>query len=209
MGSTSFRQIAGGLVIAVLIVGFRLMPSHGDQQLRHDHKRDWSYLKVPHTEATPLEARLGEIAGLVARRPVQVRCEDFSIGSAAEPGGVVQFNGHSPADYARIRPDFCTQLLKFERAPASATPQSALALDVLAHESVHPRGVPIESTTECYAMQEVPRVARALGASDTEGRALARILYAYNYPGMPPNYRSAGCRPGGPLDEHPGGDWPD
>jgi hypothetical protein len=208
MGSTSFKQIAGGMAIAVAIAGFRLMRSRGNQPLRHDHKRDWSYVKVPHTDATPFEGRLGEIAGLVAERPVQVRCEDFSIGTPAEPGGVVQFNGQSPADYARIRPDVCTQLLKFVRDPSRAMFQSAIALDVLAHESVHLRGVPIEAVAECYAMQEVPRVAHALGAPDAEGQELARFLYDVSYPRMPPLYRSAGCRPGGPLDQHPGGAWP-
>jgi hypothetical protein len=208
VGSTTFKQVAGGLAIALLILGFRLMPSRGDQALRHDHRRDWSYVRVPHTDATPFERRLGEIASLVAKRPVQVRCEDFPIGASEEPGGVVQFSGHSPADYARIRPDVCTQLLKFVRAPGSATVESAVALDVLAHESVHLSGNPNEAVTECYSMQEVPRVARALGASEPESHALARVLYLFNYPKMPASYRSPDCRAGGPLDRQPGGGWP-
>jgi hypothetical protein len=209
VGSTTLKQVAGGLAIAVVLLGARLMPSRQDQALRHDYKRDWSYVKVPHGDATPFEGRLGEIASLVARRPVQVRCEDFPIGTPEEPGGVVQFNGHSPADYTRIRPDVCTELLKFVRAPASATVRSAVAVDVLAHESVHLSGNPDEAVTECYAMQEVPRVAHALGASEPEGQALARVVYLFTYPKLPPSYRSPDCRPGGPLDRHPGGGWPD
>jgi hypothetical protein len=209
MGSTSFKQIAGGLLIAVLIVGSHLMPAPGAAPLRHDHTRDWDYLKVPHRDPTALETRLGEIAGLVAGRPVQVRCEDFSIGTPDEPGGVVQFSGDTPADYARIRPDVCTYILKFSRAPAVARLDSAVALKVLAHESFHLQGIKEEDVAECYAMQEVPRVAHALGASEQEGAAMARAVYDLTYPGMPPNYRSPDCRPGGPLDRHPGGNWPD
>ena len=209
MGSMSFKQIAGGLAIAVLIAGFRLMPAHGNQPLRHDHTRDWSYAKVPHRDPTAFERRLGEIASFVAERPVQVRCEDYSIGTPDEPGGVVQFNAGTPADYARIRPDVCTALLKFTRAPEAATLKSAIALDVVAHESFHLHGFKTEAVAECYAMQEVPRVARALGASEVEAPELARAVYVFNYPHMPPRYRSSGCRPGGPLDRHPGGGWPD
>jgi hypothetical protein len=138
-----------------------------------------------------------------------VRCEDFPIGPGQEPGGVVQFNGDTPADFARIRPDVCTQLLKFARVPTRATFASAQALDVIAHESIHLRGVPRESIAECYAMQSVPRVARALRAKDPEAHWLAGLVYNLNYPHMPPEYRSADCRAGGALDQHPGGGWPD
>ena len=209
MGSTSFKQIAGGVAIAVVIVGSHVMPTRGSEPLRHDHTREWGYLKVPHSEPTALERRLGEIASLVAERPVQVRCEEFSTGTPEEPGGVVQFSGGTPADYTRIRPDVCTQILKFVRDPAVATLSSAIALKVLAHESVHLRGIPIEAVAECYSMQAVPRVSRALGASDAEGRAMARAVYQYEYPSMPPLYRSPDCRPDGRLDQHPGGGWPD
>ncbi|MFL5950202.1 MAG: hypothetical protein ACJ74M_01215 [Gaiellaceae bacterium] len=208
MGSASFKQIAGGLAIAVLLVAVHLMPGRGNQALRHDHAREWSYLKVPHSDPTPLESRLGEIASLVAGRPVQVRCEDFPIGTGQEPGGVVQFKGSTPADYARIRPDYCTALMQFVRAPASARFKSVVAAEVLTHESFHLQGVKTEAVAECYAMQSVSRVAHALGASLRQGRTMAMLTYEYVYPRMPPQYRSPDCRPGGSLDRHPGGDWP-
>jgi len=150
------------------------------------------YLKVPHSDPTAFESRLGEIASLVAERPVQVRCEEFSIGTREEPGGIVQFDGDTPADYTRIRPDVCTAMLKFTRAPLSARLDSAVALKVLAHES-----------------QAVPRVAHALGATEQESRGMATAVYDLTYPGMPRLYRSPDCRPGGRLDRHPGGGWPD
>jgi hypothetical protein len=191
------------------------------QPLHHDHTKTWRYEKVPHRAPTALERRLGDAASFVARRPVEVRCEDFSDGTLVEPGGVVEFHGSQPADYTRIRPDVCSALARFTRSPAGASfclarhycsraiVQSADALTVLAHESTHLRGIRTESVVQCYAMQEVPRLAKELGATDVDGRALAVIEYAVGYPRMPASYRSADCRPDGGLDLHPGGGWPD
>jgi hypothetical protein len=210
MGSTiSLRHVGGALLILVAIATIRLMPSHGAQPLRHDHTLEWDYVKTPHHEATALERRLGDISSFVAGRSVQVRCEDFSIGTPVEPGGVVQFNGVIPAEYARIRPDVCSAIVHFIRAPDTVSPAFAQALTVLAHESVHLRGVRDEAVTQCYAMQAVPRVAHALGAPPTQARLLAALEYELGYPQMPPSYRSADCRPNGPLDQHKGGGWPD
>jgi hypothetical protein len=209
MGSISPKHVAGGVAVIAALFAQQLMPTHGPQPLRHDHTLGWSYIKAPHTDPTRFERRLGDIASLVAQRPVQVRCEDFSNGKRNEPGGVVQFRDGKPADYARIRPDFCTALLKFVRDPASITLLSAQGLDVLAHESFHLRGIAQENIAECDSLQEIPRVAGALGASDAEGRVLARVEYAFTYPHMPPEYHSRDCTPGGPLDLHPGGGWPD
>ena len=114
-----------------------------------------------------------------------------------------------PRTTTRIRPDVCTAILKFTRAPLTARLDSAVALKVFAHESFHLHGIKVEAVAECYAMQAVPRVARALGATELEGRAMATAVYDLVYPAMPPAYRSPGCRPGGSLDRHPGGGWPD
>jgi hypothetical protein len=84
---------------------------------------------------------------------------------------------------------------------------SAQALTVLAHESVHLRGVRSEAVTQCYAMQTVARVARAFGASADDGRALAWLEYEVGYPHMPPAYRTPECHPGGSLDLTPGTAW--
>jgi hypothetical protein len=209
MGSTiSLKHVGGALVIILAISVIRLMPSHGAQPLRHDHTREWDYVKVPHRSATPLERRLGEVSSLVAGRHVEVRCEDFEGGSSTEPGGVVQFNGQRPADYARIRPDVCTELVRLIRSPQLVSLSRAEALTVLAHESFHLRGVRDEAATQCYAMQAVPRTARALGVPAGQARWFAITEFQVMYPRMPRNYRSADCRPDGVLDRHPGGDWP-
>jgi len=92
------KFVAGGALAAALFVGIHFMvPGPNVASLKHDHAKQWSYVKVPHRAANVLERRLGEVASLVAGRPVQVRCEDFSDGEIVEPGGVVQFNGAKPA----------------------------------------------------------------------------------------------------------------
>jgi hypothetical protein len=222
MGSGLQRKHIGGalaVVGAALLLHSGVLGNRGAQPLRYDHTRQWTYVRSPHRDATELERRLGDVAALLAGRPVQVRCEDFSDGTPLEPGGVVQFNGKKPADFARIRPDVCTALVRFIRAPRGAyacavsrscdasVVASAQALTVLAHESTHLRGVRNEATTQCYAMQTVPRVARALGASAEDARALAALEYAVDYPRMPAAYRSAECHPGGSLDLTPQTGW--
>jgi hypothetical protein len=222
MGSSEWQFVAGGALAAALFMSFHFMvPGPNAAAMKHDHTKRWSYVKVPHRTANVLERRLGEVASLVAGRPVQVRCEDFSDGEVVEPGGVVQFNGSKPADWARLRPDVCSHLVHFMQTPAGAeaclaarrcderTETSAEALKILAHESYHLGGVKNEAAAECYAMQAVPRVARALaGTSLADAHALAVIVYLLGYAGMPPAYRSGECRPGGALDLSSGPSWP-
>jgi hypothetical protein len=57
MGSNEWKFVAGGALAAALFVGFHFMVP-------------WSYVKVPHRAANVLERRLGEVASLVAGRPV-------------------------------------------------------------------------------------------------------------------------------------------
>jgi hypothetical protein len=87
MGSSEWKFVAGGALAAALFVGFHFMvPGPDAAALKHDHTKRLSYVKVPHRAANVLERRLGEVASLVAGRPVQVRCEDFSDGEIVEPG---------------------------------------------------------------------------------------------------------------------------
>jgi hypothetical protein len=213
------KQIGGALVIVLAVVALSRADKNGPQPFRVDHTKVWTYVKTPHRPASIWERRLGEVASFVARRPVEVRCEDFSEGNLVEPGGVVQFNAARPADFARLRPDVCTDLVHFARAPGGAYAcasaaacdlhflRSAQALTVLAHESVHLRGLRDEAIVQCYAMQAVPAVARTLGAPIEDSRALAAIEYSVGYPRMPSAYRSAACRQGGSLDLSHGDEW--
>jgi hypothetical protein len=202
------QKVLAGCGIVAILVAARNLPgqARAPLSLHHDHTREWAYVREPHTRASGDERFLADVASLVARRPVEVRCEDFSIGSPEEPGGVVQFNGSQPADYARIRPDICTALLRFRSNPAGdVTPQAGEALTVLAHESEHLAGVRNEAAAQCYAIQDLPRVARAFGASTEDGARMADFEYTVALPKMPPAYRSPECRPGGALDHRHAG----
>jgi hypothetical protein len=154
----------------------------------------------PAQRPSALEKRLSVVASTVAGRPVGVRCEDLSdLRDAVEPGGVVEFTGERPADHARIRLDICAQLGQLRRDHGAGGGAEARAVEVLAHESFHLRGIKNEAVTECYALQFVPLVARSLGATSANADRLElRALHAYPY--HPPAYLSAECRPGGALD---------
>jgi hypothetical protein len=99
----------------------------------------------------------------------------------------------------------------------------ALAIQTLAHESVHlysfTAGRPVltsrheeESRADCWGMQLMPRVATALGASSDDATALARWYAEVFYPRQQtaaPEYWSPECRSGGALDLTPAdGIWP-
>lgn len=73
------------------------------------------------------------------------------------------------------------------------------AVITLVHEAFHSRGIPSESTAECFAIQMVPQTAEALGMSSTIGTLLAENAW-YVYPTEPQKYRSPACHRGGDLD---------
>jgi hypothetical protein len=160
----------------------------------------WAEARDPHTAASPLEARLGEVASQIAGRSVSVRCDELSgLRDGVEPGGVVEFRDDTPANYARIRYDICTQLLRVGRDGGSGGLAEAEAVEVLAHESFHLRGVTDEAATECFAAQFVSSTARALGATGSNAQRLHQLaLRAYAY--HPPEYISLECRSCGALD---------
>jgi hypothetical protein len=195
--------LGGAIVLASLAVLHGIPgQARAPEALHHDHTKGWAYVRDPHRAPTAYERLFGDIGSLVARRPVQVRCEEFSIGTPDEPGGVVQFNGETPANYAHIRPDECTALRRFHANPRDVSAKDAEAVIVLAHESEHLAGVKNEAAAQCYAIQDLPRVAHALGASTLDAMRMARFEFTAVQPNMPPKYQSAECRPGGALDGH-------
>jgi hypothetical protein len=221
MGTERLRFWLGGAVaIGAVFLLQQHVPGLGSDRISLNPQREWDRAKVPHGSPTALERRLGEVAALAAGRSVQVRCEDFSDGTPVEPGGVVQFRGTEPAEFARIRPDVCTDLSRFPGSTLGASAclrrhacdtgvfAASQAITVLAHESRHLSGIRDEAVTQCYGMQSVPRLARALGATPQDAQALAVLEYVVGYRRMPPGYRSAECRPHGKLDLTPDARWP-
>lgn len=99
----------------------------------------------------------------------------------------------------------------------------AFAMQTLAHESAHlydfTAGRPLpastgemESRAECMGMQNIARVASALGSSLDDAVSIAAWYPEWIYPArqtQTPEYWSADCRQDGPLDVSPGdGRWP-
>jgi hypothetical protein len=80
--------------------------------------------------------------------------------------------------------------------------EAAVALTTLAHEAQHVGGVGDEAEAECYAIQTVDTVARALGLPAKTAAALGQ--FTRRRVSLPPAYRSDECRRGGALDLRPG-----
>ena len=87
--------------------------------------------------------------------------------------------------------------------------QLAWAIHTLAHESFHLRGISVESTTECYAMQTTAAVAVSLGIPSGRAAQLQHWVWAKGYPNEPAEYSTPECHDGGRFDLHPDSSvWP-
>ena len=168
-----------------------------------------------------VDLRLSSIAGQLARRPVQVRCEGLQteLMSATGESGSVEFLDDEPTDTAVLKDGICATLHLYsqstKRGPScllpcdDSTPAVVWSLNTLAHESYHLAGVRDEATTQCYALQAIGFVARSLGASQFQATALADWAAANLPSRMPAAYWSPQCRDGGSLDLDPGSPvWP-
>lgn len=90
-------------------------------------------------------------------------------------------------------------------APTDLTAKAYLAqaLVTLGHEAQHALGTRREAVAECYGMQRIAPLARALGASRSYARELAAFFWTRLYPYEPAGYGSDACRPGEKLDLQP------
>jgi hypothetical protein len=92
-------------------------------------------------------------------------------------------------------------LVDMEAVCGSGSVEEAFALATLAHEAQHVAGVADEATAECYAVQRVDDVARAIGLAEDEAAAIGPFVRHAEI--NPPEYRSPECRAGGALDLEP------
>jgi hypothetical protein len=167
------------------------------------------------------EQRLGAIASQIAGREVRVRCP----GPIARlfgwdiVEGSVRFDADgTPEDETKIRKQSCGELdalAEGRRAKELACigrtgiacgrhgRETVMAVDVLAHESWHLRGVIDEAETECRSLQTMSWTAQQLGATAKQGHAMARAQFGGAYQDMPDRYRSGACVDGGALDLRP------
>ena len=172
------------------------------------------------------EERLSSVASAIAGRDVEVRCPgplNRVFGYTTVDGSVRFDERGRPARKTKLSARPCEELdalaegrrddalacAEAERACGDDVDELAQAVDVLAHESWHLNGIPDEGETECRALQTMALAAVELGASESQGQALAEHQLTTGYPRMPSRYRSSDCADGHRLDMHPGsGVWP-
>lgn len=165
-----------------------------------------------------IEPRLSAVATNLAGRSVEARCwssADWSrldeewrayVGTGLE--GTFGYVRKSARHRLHIHPRICAQLValtyrNYRPRPGAGREAVANAILTFAHEAQHSAGISSEQTAECYGLQRVRVVARALGATKTYAAALARLAWTLIYPVRPPETQSAACRNGGRLDLNP------
>ena len=81
---------------------------------------------------------------------------------------------------------------------------------IFAHEAEHHRNPQAaEAVVECYAIQDIRRVAILFNGTKTFANEAALLARDVAYPRQYASYRTRACRAGGPLDRTPGdGRWP-
>jgi hypothetical protein len=163
-----------------------------------------------------VEPTFGAVASALADRPGEVRCWSRTDWARINGEFVTQGDGTENLNYVsgfyrpgtgriHLAPIACVGLvaLHYKHAqPTSGKLEGTIALGVetLAHESMHMRGFPKESTAECYAEQLVAATARKLGAPPGYATRLQALSWAVIYPSHPARYLSPECRDGGKLD---------
>jgi hypothetical protein len=166
------------------------------------------------TGGSRIEPHFSRVASEIARRPIEIRCwsngdwrrvrDEFRVYNnvTLEPSGFVSDvdRGH-----VNLSPWVCAHLVDLAYAQARRNGSGGLdtadAVETLTHEAEHvagPEGT--EAETECYAMQDLRRAARLLGASASYADELASRQWREAYPRLTPEYRTPLCFDGGPLD---------
>ena len=150
------------------------------------------------------EARFSDEASRIAGKPVAIRCDDSGsyVGAVQHADGVALVGG----DLAYLTPERCLDLYRLAFKDEVRSSQTGRAIAVLAHETLHLRGVGDEGITECYALQTGVELGRRLGLSEGTARRLMRQQLtenAFRRQGnldylVPPE-----CRDGGRLDLDP------
>jgi hypothetical protein len=159
---------------------------------------------VPWIMRARLEDRLAKAASEVAEMAVEVHCQSFGeaftdVGS--ELGYVKWGPDGVPERRTLIKRDQCGDLSDYLKSNKDSPPRDqVIAVHILSHETVHMMGETNEAVTECLAMQRNADMARALGATADQARALSTAYWRDIYPSMPGDYRSNECGPGLALD---------
>jgi hypothetical protein len=174
-----------------------------------------------------LQKKLSPIASEIAGRQVGVRCPGW-FGRLLAPGdttaGVVSVDADGRvADRTELRTRTCDELAaviggaRRQQLGCAArstscgddVQQMAWAINTLAHEAIHLRGILDEGVAECYAVQHFALVAQRLGVSPEQAGNLAITHWETSREKLPDRYLATGCANGGPLDLRPADPaWP-
>lgn len=159
---------------------------------------------IPGARRHVQEQKLSRIASALVGHRVSVHCQSFgqALTDLGSELGYVDIGPDGPEPSTLIKRDACTRLREYaggRRAHPSA--DAVVAVHVLTHEAMHMRGLLNEAQTECAAVQRDATTAVLLGATASEGRALARRYWRTVYPRMPSDYQEVECAPGGAGDE--------
>jgi hypothetical protein len=173
------------------------------------------------TGRSRIEPRFSRVASVLVGRPVEVICwsreewpkarsEWGAYLGATDIGAFADYN----ADRAYLSPEYCegiVDLVYRKRRPTSGIAHEKIADGVLtlAHEAEHLVAAAAgEAETECYAMQDIRRVAMLLGASPRYAAGLAEVYWEELYEAQP-DYVSRECHDGGPWDRNDSSnEWP-
>jgi hypothetical protein len=145
--------------------------------------------------------RFSAEASRIVGKPVSIRCDEARdyVGAVQHADGVATVGG----DLAILTPEICNDLHRLAFDGDVIGSRTGRALAVLAHEAWHLRGVEVESTTECYALQSGVELGRRLGLDeDTAAQLMRQQLTENALRGAESiEYRiSPECRDGGRLD---------
>ena len=167
--------------------------------------------------APPRSNDLAARARPLAEAPLEAFCwtspdwdelsEEWSLIDAEE----FRLLGFADPDTDRIHlaPEVCGPLRRFfgsDYAPNLNVEslELATALVTLAHEAEHLRSPEArEAAVECVAIQRVRDLVRAAGRRAPYENLMAGLAWDVGYPAMTPEYRTAACHDGSPLDVRP------
>jgi len=176
------------------------------------------------TDVSRIEPLFSKVATALTGKRTEARCWSPRDWQRVAAEGTVYVEGEGGAnelagfatvsDYRlQLAPEVCAPLVELaygkHRDEWDDDEDVAFAVGTLAHESRHRSGIESETTTECYAMQDLRRTARLLGTSQRYADALAESYWDEIYPLNEGPYFSEDCRDGGKLDLRPKSSvWP-
>jgi hypothetical protein len=166
------------------------------------------------------EHRLAAVASELAGRKVGVKCQGFwaSMVDIGQRSGEVDFPPGRPPDHMFLVRGVCSRLKHFLGssshhdldcltaidwehwsfdtgfdAPCERHARGdAEAVNTLAHESMHLRGIQGEAAAQCLAIQADAWTVVRLGGTPDQGLAVARFVLALQ-PGVPQEYQFGSC----------------